>query len=180
MFVMKFQKISIVSFAVFVLLYVTKSYGQNDELHCFVAADSDIAFVFSAEPKNPSRIPMPEVNVLGNGMDIDNNTVTFSGNNNTDFGTIKVGAKIQKTFVIQNLGKVDLNIGDPAVSVSDVCSDFNVLQPEALVVLPGKTTVFTIAFSSNAVGDYTETVKIYNDDEDESVYTFKVKVAVEK
>jgi len=165
---------------VFVLLYMSKTYGQNDGLCRFVAADSDIASVDFLESKNLTKIPMPEVNILGNGMDICNNTMAFSGSNNTDFGTVKVGAEIQKTFVIQNIGKVDLNIGDPAVSVSGSCPDFSILQPETLIVLPGKTAMFTIVFSSKAVGNYTETVKVYNDDEDESVYTFKIKVAVEK
>lgn len=170
---MKFQKIKVVPFVVFVILFSAEMHCQNDELHCFAAAEPHVEFSLSSGQ-------MPEVNVLGNGMNIDNNTMTFSGSNNTDFGTVRVGEKIQKTFVIQNIGKVDLNIGDPAVGISGDCADFSVLQPEILVVSPGKTVIFTIVFSSNSVGDYTETVKIYNDDEDESVYTFKVKVTVEK
>ncbi len=116
----------------------------------------------------------PEINVVGNAVSIVDGDITPSITDNTDFGSTPVGTPVQKTFTIQKLGELALNLtGTPIVTVTG--TGFSVtVQPTTPVAATGSTT-FTIEFAPTAgSGVVNGTVSIANDDNDENPYDFAI------
>ncbi len=110
----------------------------------------------------------PEINLVGNGIDILTGTTATSTTNNTDFGQT-VGTSVSKTFAIQNTGTGALNVANitssnPAFSFENVPTSFIVNDQR----------MFQIVFTPTVSGVQTSTITITNNDADEAAYTFTV------
>jgi ferredoxin-NADP reductase len=119
----------------------------------------------------------PEINVQQGGTDIASGTGTYG------FGNQKVNvAGTAITFDIQNLNDVGtyrnaaLNItGSKVVLTSGDTTQFTVdTASTAGSVATGGSTTFTITFNPTTQGAKSAVVTVYNDDLDESPYTFTV------
>ena len=119
----------------------------------------------------------PEINVLGNNLDIANGNLIPRTDDYTDFGSQLIqSGTISKTFTIQNTGTGLLTLGTNAVSLSGSdASDFSIkIQPALSVTVNGSTT-FTVEFGPTATGLRKTTVNIANDDGDENPYDFIIQ-----
>ena len=119
--------------------------------------------------------PGPEIEVSGNGQQINNGDTTPSLADHTDYGTLDLDSgQLTRTFVIRNLGALDLSLGPDAGSLSGpAAADFSITsQPGEVVAQSGGLTTISVSFDPSAVGTRSATLSIANDDPDESPYTF--------
>ncbi|MFC4721350.1 PQQ-dependent sugar dehydrogenase [Geojedonia litorea] len=117
--------------------------------------------------------PTPEIQVIGNGIEIVNGDTTPSTTDDTNFGIVNMGSQLSKTFTINNTGTELLNISD--ISLSNTL-DFSFSgAPYSTPIAGGFSTTFTIAYSATSIGTQTSTVTIINDDANEDPYTFTIQ-----
>lgn len=122
--------------------------------------------------------PQSEINVVGNGLNIDSGDTTPSPTDDTDFGNVPVIAgSATHTFTIENLGTLDLNLtGAPLVSISGTNpGDFTVTASPSTPINAGNNTTFDITFDPTANGLRSATVSIANDDANENPYTYYIQ-----
>lgn len=137
--------------------------------------DDESPFVFGIQGTGIA----PEINLVGNFIDLASGDTTPSTVDHTDFGNVLfTGGVLARTFTIQNIGDATLNLtGTPRVQVVGThLSEFTVtLQPSATVNSSGDSTTFQITFDPAGLGVRTATVSIANDDLDENPYTFAIQ-----
>ena len=122
--------------------------------------------------------PSPEINITGNGISILNGDSTPSIKDNTNFSTTNVGATLTKTFTIQNLGSINLNVSNITFSNT---TDFSLTgTPYASPISAGNSTTFTILVNSSNIGTKSSVVTINNNDSDEGTYTFSIEANIEQ
>lgn len=117
--------------------------------------------------------PQPEINITGNGNNINDGDTTPSTTDNTEFGDTFVGNTRVRTYTIENLGTATLNIS----SITSSNGIFTILTPPATTVAAGSSTTFTIQFAPTAAGTTTSLITVNNNDSSENPYTFIVQGA---
>uniref|UniRef100_UPI0030EF86CC lamin tail domain-containing protein n=1 Tax=uncultured Winogradskyella sp. TaxID=395353 RepID=UPI0030EF86CC len=127
----------------------------------------------------------PEINIegdIGAFPDISNGDITPSFLDNTEFSSqiISVGSQT-KSFIIENLGLVDLSVSNIEIIGADA-ADFTVTLPSALpLIITSNTEVtFDVTFAPlSAAGIRNATVRITNNDsadgEGEEIYEFAIR-----
>ncbi|OHD08189.1 MAG: hypothetical protein A2Y34_16720 [Spirochaetes bacterium GWC1_27_15] len=114
----------------------------------------------------------PKINVLYGGVTkIDNSTGIY------EFPETAVNGTNEATFVIKNDGGSNLTLTGTSpnyVTISGTnASLFSVsLQPDKNIILPKTTTTFKLAFTPTAIGSYSATITILNNDK---AFTFTIK-----
>lgn len=125
-------------------------------------------------------VEAPEINVRGNGNDIDNEDDTPSFGNHTLFGAADAllpdptTPTLTRTFTIENKGTAALTVSGVSIS-GDNASDFTVTASPASSVAASDSTTFTIEFTPSATGDRDAVVTINNDDSNENRYVFSIR-----
>ena len=115
-----------------------------------------------------------EINLQGNGFDIENADFSPATEDNTDFGTMVGNTSASKTFTIQNTGIGNLLISGIQLLNFDNLLQFSVDVPPASVIPPGGTSEFSISFNPIGSGPRNATVRITSNDCDESAYEFLI------
>ncbi len=124
----------------------------------------------------------PEINVEGDlntFPNISDGDTTPSFLDNTRFSSLTIGVDPAETksFRIQNIGTVNLNVSDLEI-IGAAASDFNLTLPSALplVIAPNTFVVFDISFLPSAEGARNATVRITNDDpsDNEDIFEFAI------
>lgn len=120
-----------------------------------------------------------DIYVAGNGIEIENQDVTPSITDDTDFRSVGItaGTKV-KTYTIINLGGSTLNLtGASPVSIGGTHSaDYSVYtQPASLSLNGGESTIFSILFNPSATGVRQADISIASDDGDEDPFTFDIE-----
>ena len=132
-------------------------------------------FVFTIR----GRGAVPEVELNGNGVPIDDGDTTPSPIDDTDFGSSVVGSgPVTRTFTIVNIGTSALTLyEEPRVRITGPGADhFTVTtQPDEMVGSDSGRTTFTIAFEPSELGLHTATVSFSTNDADEGLFTFDVQ-----
>ena len=124
---------------------------------------------------------LPEINLVGNTIDILNGDSLPSVTDDTDFGSTDVSTGlVNKTFTIQNIGSVNLNLtGTPIVEITGVdASEFSVTtQPSATTIAGLGSLTFVVSFNPSTVGLKSAAISIANDDttDSENPYTFSIQ-----
>lgn len=136
-----------------------------------VAGVNGSTFITEADPIAQS------IEVDGNGTKIADGEAAPSAANGTDFGSVSLGAKALRTFVIRNNTAATLTLtGNPRVLVNGLnASDFTVVSNPASSVAPGQTTSFTVAFSPRAAGTRIAEVTIANSNAADGKYHFEIR-----
>ncbi len=119
-----------------------------------------------------------EINVQGNGVTITDGDATPSLTDHTDFGDAYLSSgSVDRTFTIQNLGNLDLNLtGAPKVVIGGTdAADFSVTTQPASPVPGGGSITFTVRFDPSAPGVRSATISIANDDVNEDPYNFSIQ-----
>lgn len=137
--------------------------------------------VFADHPRlhqlEPRQLMSAEMDVLGNLLSIASGDATPSLNDHTHFNTAHLtGGTVTRTFTIKNLGDTQLNlVGSPVVEIIGTnASDFTVVLQPGAAVDPAGSVTFDVTFDPSAIGSRTATVRIANDDSDESLYEFAI------
>lgn len=120
----------------------------------------------------------PEMDVLGNGIEITDGDNTPRSADDTDWGLVDLSAgAVTHTFTIRNDGNADLSLtGTPLVAISG-SSDFTIsTQPASSTVSSGGgTETFVVSFNPSSTGIKSATISISNNDPDEHPYTFDIQ-----
>ncbi|OEK07187.1 choice-of-anchor D domain-containing protein [Roseivirga misakiensis] len=115
----------------------------------------------------------PEINVLGNSVDIISGDGSPSVTDHTDFGT---GGSLSRTFTIQNQGSGILTLGSSSVTITGTnAADFSVNTQPATSVSGNSSTTFIIDFSSTIASIRTAEIHINSDDIHEPEYIFSIQ-----
>ncbi|MCK4830196.1 choice-of-anchor D domain-containing protein, partial [bacterium] len=108
-------------------------------------------------------VPAPEINIKQNTTDIPDDTGSYN------FGSHAVGSNTDVTFIIENLGGVELTVGSVSLSGTDA-GEFSVFMQPASPVTPSGSTTFVMRFSPTSAGAKTADISIANNDSDENPY----------
>ena len=139
------------------------------------ATGGENPYTFTIQGTGTSNV---EIAVSGNGNDISDNDTTPAAGDFTSFGSATIGVStVTRTFTITNSGSDALNLTNaPLVLVSGTnASEFVVTSdPDASVSPAGGTTTFDVTFDPEAAGTRNATITIFNDDTDESAFTFDI------
>ncbi|WP_055436611.1 LamG-like jellyroll fold domain-containing protein [Lacinutrix algicola] len=116
----------------------------------------------------------PEIEIIGNTLNIVDGDISPSITNHTDFGSAIIGNSITRTYTINNLGTLNLNIGTLTISGTNALN-FVVTSPPSLIVTPGSSTTFDVTFTPTTVGFKTANISIINNDTNENPFNFDVQ-----
>ncbi|MEM7112219.1 MAG: choice-of-anchor D domain-containing protein [Chloroflexota bacterium] len=123
-------------------------------------------------------VPVPEIDVQGNGQSIADGDTTPDTADHSDFGAALLGGTpIIRTFTIANSGTADLNLtGSPEVVVGGThAGDFSVTAVPTTPITAANSTTFQVTFTPSAAGTRTAALSIANDDSDENPYNFTIQ-----
>jgi hypothetical protein len=127
---------------------------------------------------NGSLVVSVDMNILGNGQSIPDNSIYQIGTNHTAFGVAIVGSTtVVRTFTIENLGSTALTLtGVPYIVISGThASMFTVTaQPPSNSIAGSASLTFQITFNPTAPGAKYATVTIASNDPDENPYNFNI------
>jgi hypothetical protein len=119
----------------------------------------------------------PEIDVKGNNVSIANGDNSPSASDSTDYGKLRVNKSSLKTYTILNSGTDTLKISNIVISGTN-SSEFTfpaMTFPKRIG--PGKTLLLPVTFIAGATGARSASVKITNNDPDESNYEFSIQGA---
>lgn len=121
---------------------------------------------------------LPIINIKGNSTTIVDGDNTPSTTDHTDFGSITAGGSVTRTFTIENTGSADLHLDPTPIVFAGAGTGYSITQPLQLTLAPAATTTFSIEFTSNTLGTYTETVMVGSDASNTNTYSFDIKIVV--
>ncbi len=154
----------------------TFSSNSKFRIECSASSDNDTIHVDNVLIEGYTVASAPEMNILGNTIiTIVDGSTTPSLTDKTDFGSVDFNSgSTVKTYIIENLGTVTLNIG--TVSITGLNSaDFSILTSPSATVAAGGNTTFSILFNPSSINLKIATVSIINDDSDENPYDFAIE-----
>ena len=124
-----------------------------------------------------STVPAPEINLVGNSMNITDGDTTPSVSDDTDFGSISSGSTLDHTFTIQNTGTATLNLtgGTPLVDISGDAAFTILTQPSGSTIAAGGNRTFVVRFAPTGNGTVTANISIDNNDSNENPYNFTIQ-----
>ncbi|MCB0698554.1 MAG: choice-of-anchor D domain-containing protein [Chitinophagales bacterium] len=151
--------------------------ARNGTLNNFALVGCTSNWVVGA-PALGNCSSVPEINVKGNSLTINDGDNTPDGSDHTDFGSALPGNSIARTFTIENTGTASLNVS--AINITGAnASSFTVSGISLpLAIAQGTSTTFIVTFADVVVGVQTVTVNISSTDCDESIYDYAVQAEV--
>gem|GEM_PF-6966012 len=146
--------------------------GLRTAILSFTNNDSDEnPFNFSIQGTGGS----PEIDVVGNSVNIVDGDVSPSVADHTDFGSVAAASgTIVRTFTITNSGTSSLTLGSVIVGGTHAADFVVSTQPAATVVTNGSTT-FQITFDPSASGLRSATLSFADNDSDENPFSFSIQ-----
>ncbi|MEG5192619.1 ELWxxDGT repeat protein, partial [Microcoleus sp. ARI1-A4] len=135
---------------------VTDTAGNNNT----VSTSTDNSVTYNA--------PAPEIQVLDGTTDIaDGSTSTI------DFGSVTVGATLNKTFTVKNLGTAALNLSNPTLPTG-----FSLVGNLPATVAAGASANLQVQVDTATAGNKTGTLQFVNNDTDENPFNFPISASV--
>lgn len=126
-------------------------------------------FAIQGEGISPVTV---DIAISGNGVDIDNQDMTPSLADGTEFDEVTIGQQLTHAFEIENQGEGILKLTDE-LSISG--AGFTVTQQPLITLLgPKESTVAQITFTPFQEGEFGATVSLPNSDPDENPYEFNL------
>jgi len=114
------------------------------------------------------------IEVLGKGILIANNDTTPALLDDTDFGTVNAGSKVEHVFTIENNSSKDLELtSNELVTISGLAvNQFSLTQAPDSLVKAGGSTDFAITYNPTVLGDSDVTVTIDNNTNHSNPFSF--------
>jgi hypothetical protein len=119
--------------------------------------------------------PKPDINVVGNGLNILTGDTTPSTADLTDYGNVTVGNNLGTTFTIENLGPALLNIDNITITGSSAFAFASFYTIPTSITATPSSNPLSISFNPTSPGLQTAIVTIISDDPDEPNYTFTIQ-----
>ncbi len=121
----------------------------------------------------------PRIYLVANSVEIQNNDITPTTNDNTDFGALDLNAtSLHKSFTIKNNGTLPLALTGtaPYVQITGVnAGDFSVTVNPAVSIAADGATNFEISFLPGGGGLRTATVSIGSNAGNATLYSFNIQ-----
>ena len=138
----------------------------------------DVTFSTNDSNENPFNFRItgtvsviPEIVVLGNGVNITDGDTTPTTADHTDFGvTAQGGLAMTRTFTIRNDGNATLTLGTVTVPTGFTVT----AQPASSVAAGGGTTTFTVNLNTATEGTKSGDVSFSTNDGDENPFNFRI------
>jgi hypothetical protein len=121
-------------------------------------------------------VDSPEINVTGNYVSILDGDMTPGAANNTDFGSVSLGANTTKSFTIQNSGYGNMIVSGINMTGA-AAADFSLTGAPAFpqTIATGDSLVIGVRFMPSATGSRNAVVHVNSNDADEASYDFGVQ-----
>ena len=117
----------------------------------------------------------PRIELRGYDQPIPAGDNTPSPADQTDFGSVPLGAAVTRQLVIKNRGGTDLRLTGARVEISGPdAADFTLVNPPADRIPPGEITTFQVKFVPAGAGPRRATITISSDDAAAGRYAFDV------
>ncbi|MEG4227896.1 MULTISPECIES: DUF4347 domain-containing protein [unclassified Microcoleus] len=142
----------------------TTAAGNKTGTLQFVNNDSDenpFDFPISA---TVTATPLPEIQVLDGTTDIVDGTASA-----IDFGSGLIGATLNKTFTVKNLGTAALNLSNPTLPTG-----FSLVGNLPTSVAAGASANLQVQVDTATAGNKTGTLQFVNNDSDENPFNFPI------
>ncbi|MEG4229983.1 MULTISPECIES: choice-of-anchor D domain-containing protein, partial [unclassified Microcoleus] len=136
-----------------------------------------LQFVNNDSDENPFNFPItatvtataaPEIQVLDGTTDIVDGTPSA-----IDFGSGLIGATLNKTFTVKNLGTAALNLSNPTLPTG-----FSIVGNLPTTLAAGGTTNLQVQVDTTTAGNKTGTLQFVNNDSDENPFDFRISASV--
>lgn len=112
----------------------------------------------------------PEVTVIGNGVEINDEQGTPSGSDGTDYGNVVVGgATISRSFTVRNDGDATLTLASLSVPAG-----FTITNGLSGSLAPGASDMFTVRFDTSVAGTKSADIVFSTNDSNESTFNFRM------
>ncbi|UPQ80767.1 choice-of-anchor D domain-containing protein [Flavobacterium azooxidireducens] len=117
----------------------------------------------------------PDINVIGNGLDVINGSTTTSLTNHTNFGNVNEAGAASKdrNFYIANYGGANLTLSAATISGPNA-ADFTIFASPVTPVVANSVSILTIRFNPSALGLRQATVSIPNNVSGKNPYVFAI------
>lgn len=161
----------------FVTRFTPLTVGIKNATINIVSNDADEA-AYNFNIRGNGFVPVPEINITGNGANIVNGDITPRVADDTEFGVTTISSTVDHTFSIQNIGTATLNLtGNPRVSITGNPAFTILTQPAANSINTGASDLtFVVRFAPTAILTNVQAiVTIDNNDSNENPYTFVVQ-----
>ncbi|MBD2011075.1 DUF4347 domain-containing protein, partial [Microcoleus sp. FACHB-45] len=112
--------------------------------------------------------PVPEIQVLDGTTDIVDGTAST-----IDFGSALIGATLNKTFTVNNLGTAVLNLSNLTLPTG-----FSLVGTLPATVAAGASANLLLQVDTTVAGNKTGTLQFVNDDTDENPFNFPISATV--
>jgi uncharacterized delta-60 repeat protein len=141
----------------------------DDGLGSFVVTITGNSVVLSG------YLPVPDITVSGNNVNIADGDATPDLADHTDFASVNLsGGTRVRTFTITNSSQGVLTLGSVTVSGAHA-ADFTVTAQPTSPVVPGGNTTFQVTFDPNGVGLRSAALSLMTDDPDENPFNFSIQ-----
>jgi LEA14-like dessication related protein len=134
---------------------------------------SENPYTFKIEGTGVVSGAAQEIDILGNGNSIPDNSTFTSTSDFTNLGDSFVGTPLVRTYTIKNTGTATLTIG--AVTKAGTNSSEFVVSAISASITGGSQTTFTITFTPTGTGSRTATISIVTNDASENPYNFSIE-----
>lgn len=155
------------------------SVGQKEALVTINNTDfNERSFTFNISGNVLGQLDGPEISVSGNAITIiGDGTNTPELNDNTDFGSTNLNTPVLKTFSIQNVGNLDLELtGTPLITITGSdASDFLVSALPTNPISPADSSDFVITFNASSLGLKNAVINVASNDLDEPNFVFNIQ-----
>ncbi|HOX02772.1 MAG TPA: choice-of-anchor D domain-containing protein [Verrucomicrobiota bacterium] len=142
------------------------SFGNND------SNENPFNFRITGEVA-PVVVLVPEVEVMGNSVVIEDGDASPSTADHTDFGSTMVGTAVTRTFTVKNVGTAALT-----TSGLTVPSGYTVTEGLAASIAASGQDTFTVRLDATATGTYAGDVSFGNNDSNENPFNFRITAVV--
>ncbi|MFL0353235.1 choice-of-anchor D domain-containing protein [Xanthomarina sp. GH4-25] len=143
----------------------------NVELRIYRSADNRSHYIDDVSVFCGTPTPSPEID-LKQGATSYATTTVAAGSDTYDFGNHLIGTDTDIQFTIENTGDADLTLSAPVISGTGFSLQTGLSL--ATVPSPSGTSTFTVRFSPNALGGFSGTISIANNDDDENPYVINI------
>jgi hypothetical protein len=146
----------------------TATAGNKSGTLQFVNNDSNenpFNFPISASVTTP---PLPEIQVLDGATDIVDGTASA-----INFGSVTVGATLNKTFTVKNLGTAVLNLSNPTLPTG-----FSLVGNLPTTLAAGASANLLVQVDTATAGNKSGTLQFVNNDSNENPFDFPIVATV--
>jgi len=154
----------------------TFAVNSRFRIRCDASGNGDYVYIDNVHIQG--YLSGQEIDVQGLGNSIPSGDVTPIVTDNTDYSNVNINTTSTHTFNVHNIGAGMLTMSHLGTGINITGSPFFTINTEpalSTVISTGSSVNFSIDFSPTAIGIYTATVSIDNDDSDENPYTFEIQ-----